>query len=1047
MTRGRPSHVCRRGRGLEGSALDDLRPGMRAAAWDHADAPCAPWSCTAPPLATLGLAPTENLWPPRSTSSLARRRSEFRLQIFKDACRWLQRSLGPSASARELRWREAWTQYKRHRATAAAACCAGAGEYRADVVGFVWGRVLGGSGAAPSVDVVDPAVDDLAASRVSPRAYKKLLESVRRKQGQQQQQGNQGQQQPVDLSDVDEVAEMCRCLRKRASSSAGEPPHKLPRRQTRSMDSQTEQRDEEGSDATGSSETDSEKDDTEGPSPAPAAEPANKAPAHEEAPAAAAAAGEQQAQAPAPEPVGAADGADLDNRLRDVLERAVQLSETMTKSQADAEGISGQIDSHLAQIADLKGQLVNRCSELRDASRAQAEALCEAERIRSAQRQREREQTEQCVLCDKRFLRAAMHGLTLACSHKCCDACCKSRLREVFEKAAREGRPLMCPGCMRKRPSSGENESSEAAAAIPAEAVGMVDPLALRQGSAGLVDDDLVVAVARHQLSFQDFAATRPGAGQHARQHSCPLCTGFYVYGMSNYEMGAARCTNPRCTMLYCTRCNTAPFHFGKPCEIRLDIFRDACEWLQRSLAPLGPSAPARELRWREAWALYKQHRAPTACCARAGALREDVEGFVWGRVLGGSGAAPSVDLVDPAVDDLAASRVPRKAYKKLLESIRLRQGQQQQGLQGLQGQQQQPVDLSDVGAMAEMCRCLRKRASSSAGSEPSCKLPRRQTRSMGDQTEQRDEESEATDSTIQAAADQGAAAAAPAARAQPSSVGTAVSIDGDGLDSRLRSVLERAVRLCETMVRSQADAESISAQIDAHMAQVADLKGQLVVRCAELRDASRAQAEALCEAERIRSAQRQREREQTEQCVLCDKRFLRAAMHGLTLACSHKCCDACCKSGLREVFEKAARDGRPLMCPGCERNRPSSDDSEVSQAAAAIPAEAVGMVDPLALRQGSAGLVDDDLAVAVARHQLSFQDFAATRPGAGQHARQHSCPLCTGFYVYGMSNYEIGAARCTNPRCTMLYCTRCNTAPFHFGKPCADGAKIPAAS
>eukprot|EP00727_Mastigamoeba_balamuthi_P012468 m51a1_g7844 hypothetical protein (118) ;mRNA; r:210781-211134 len=106
----------------------------------------------------------------------------------------------------------------------------------------------------------------------------------------------------------------------------------------------------------------------------------------------------------------------------------------------------------------------------------------------------------------------------------------------------------------------------------------MVDPLALAiTGTSNTADvgraecgeereREVVERVARQQLTFGDFVAARVAEGQRARLSRYPRCPAFSAHGLSCYATGAARCTNPRCAQLYCSRCGAFPFHFGLPC-------------------------------------------------------------------------------------------------------------------------------------------------------------------------------------------------------------------------------------------------------------------------------------------------------------------------------------------------------------------------------------------------------------------------------------------------------------------------------------------------
>eukprot|EP00727_Mastigamoeba_balamuthi_P012405 m51a1_g7788 hypothetical protein (530) ;mRNA; f:1107-3216 len=202
----------------------------------------------------------------------------------------------------------------------------------------------------------------------------------------------------------------------------------------------------------------------------------------------------------------------------------------------------------------------------------------------------------------------------------------------------------------------------------------------------------------------------------------------------------------------------------------------------------------------------------------------------------------------------------------------------------------------------------------------------------------------------------------------------------------------------------------------------------------------------------------------EAQECVLCEEGFAMADMRRLTLACPHLCCTGCLHTTLKAALQTAIESGGPLICPGCAAIRATSVDSDIAvpmpgsrcytvlvnvAVAAALPPAAWAMVDPIALHLPEAlpeyaewqqapkrKQWEHEFAEEVARHQLAFAQFVGL-PDLHDYPLLFRCPACPAFATSGLSCPETGAARCTNPRCAQLYCSRCSALPFHFGAPC----------
>eukprot|EP00727_Mastigamoeba_balamuthi_P012478 m51a1_g7853 hypothetical protein (428) ;mRNA; f:237831-239386 len=271
---------------------------------------------------------------------------------------------------------------------------------------------------------------------------------------------------------------------------------------------------------------------------------------------------------------------------------------------------------------------------------------------------------------------------------------------------------------------------------------------------------------------------------------------------------------------------------------------------------------------------------------------------------------------------------------------------------------------------------------------------------------------------------------------------------DLDELAQMHRASIERARTCDEVIGECEAEVSRCSAAIDAATARAAQAKNNLLAASVQLSTATRTHVEAIAEEERMQAALRDAESEQRATCALCGRRGTLQSMRRLTLCCGHLCCLDCLCSTLPANLHCAVDSDAPLLCPGCAAHRPPPPVVHVYAAVAeAVPPEAHSMVDPLALVLTGTGDTTEaterdewkPLIEGVARQQVTFGDFVSSRvEGAGrQRARLSRCPRCSTFNAHGLSCYATGAARCINPRCAQLYCSRCGAIPFHFGLPC----------
>eukprot|EP00727_Mastigamoeba_balamuthi_P012477 m51a1_g7852 hypothetical protein (909) ;mRNA; f:233928-237542 len=884
--------------------------------------------------------------------------TRFRRAIFEDTCLWLSGALGRAESpdARQALADRAWALLKEVRFKPN--YNRGAGAYRAWLVQFLCDTVYAGH-EAPEIDVYDPPIEEMARDRrVSPAGYRFYLALCRRTES------------VVLHPDVQSVVDVVRSAKdtQHHASSEGE------EREGASPSAEMAQSLEPMVDAY-SGDTKA----TEG----------------------------ETAQSTLLD--------QLARRRSATLHRIEVLDEVIGECQAAVSRCSAALDKEHASAVEVKNKLVAVSLELKHAIQASAEATAEVQHTQAVLRGEEMGMAE-CVYCGRLRELGAMRRLTLCCGHLCCLDCFRSSLIAALRIAVDSDAPLLCPGCVAHRPSAPGVRVDEAVAeAVPPEAHAMVDPLALvlvgtaGSGEAGTSEGreewerEVVERVAEQQVTFGDFVVAKAEGegGQRARLSRCPRCPAFSAHGLSCYATGAARCTNPRCAQLYCSRCGAFPFHFGLPCP---------------------STAGTPEQLQSRATALLKRMPIKPAYDTGAGVYR------AWLTRL----------LCDKAL--VEAEEVWPAMYERFLAQCR-RTGR--------------IVEFPDIDTIVRTA-------------PPAPGRRRRPPRSNGESVE-----------SVEA---------------------PVVSPLSEVSQQDRRAALERAGIYGLMIAEYKAELVRYAAVLERETAFVEEIRSHMATVTVELSNATSAHSEALAEAQHSDSAPPGTETEQRmlgAECVLCGDLHELGRTRRLTLCCGHLCCLDCLRSTIPAALSCAVDSDVPLLCPGCAAHRPPAQDSmrrltlccghlccldclrstlpaalccavdsdvpllcpgcaahrppapvvRVDAAVAeAVPQEAHAMVDPLALAITGTGdtaeAVEEEewlreVAERVARQQVTFGDFVATEAAGGQRARLSRCPRCPAFSAHGLSCYATGAARCTNPRCAQLYCSRCGAFPFHFGNPC----------
>eukprot|EP00727_Mastigamoeba_balamuthi_P012479 m51a1_g7854 hypothetical protein (483) ;mRNA; f:240028-241692 len=448
--------------------------------------------------------------------------------------------------------------------------------------------------------------------------------------------------------------------------------------------------------------------------------------------------------------------------------------------------------------------------------------------------------------------------------------------------------------------------------------------------------------------------------------------------------------------------------------KLRRVVFEDSCRWLHRALHAPGDQ---RHLQAR-AWSLALADSARTKHNRGPGAYRAWLVRLLCGSVYAGH-AAPAIDVHDPPIEDMAKDpRVTPGIYKRFLAVCRVAE------------------DLPlhpDINSVVARVQAPEKSPPGSPAAAGEDQPPAHAVVAHGPDASMDDQSETESESECECV----------------------FVIDGpltcvDELVQMHRASIERARTCDKTVGECEAEVSRCSAALDAATEAAAQAKNNLLAASAQLSNAIRARTEAIAEQRRMQSALRHAEMEQRAECAICRRRERLQSMRRLTLCCGHLCCLDCLRSTLPAALRIAADSDSPLLCPGCAAHRPSASGVRVDEAvAAAVPPEAHAMVDPLALAlaggAGEAGASEPReewervVAERVAEQQVTFGDFVAARAeqAGGQRARLSRCPRCPAFSAHGLSCYATGAARCTNPRCAQLYCSRCGAFPFHFGLPC----------
>lgn len=166
-----------------------------------------------------------------------------------------------------------------------------------------------------------------------------------------------------------------------------------------------------------------------------------------------------------------------------------------------------------------------------------------------------------CMNCKKFSARPVIMSLT--CGHLLCRACANDYLSKLLAQATSEDKPVMCPCCAGNVPVVPQHSfyKKEVAALVPAAARGYVDPCVLKG-----IDPTTMKGIAMHQLAFPEFVCAPLAPGVRPARTFCPKCKITPTYGLSNPDLGVARCTNPHCCELYCTKCGKYPYHIGTSC-------------------------------------------------------------------------------------------------------------------------------------------------------------------------------------------------------------------------------------------------------------------------------------------------------------------------------------------------------------------------------------------------------------------------------------------------------------------------------------------------
>lgn len=236
--------------------------------------------------------------------------------------------------------------------------------------------------------------------------------------------------------------------------------------------------------------------------------------------------------------------------LQLLSEKEIRLSETESKEVIIAEKIKmmqAELDKAIARLEEVRGEKKEVLAEL-ELARKRVDGLMHP-----------------CCICETKTCKMGVVLLSMQCGHVCCPNCFNTKVKEMFASIKPDSM-APCPGCIAKAISSFEVDSS-LAEVLPPTTRGCIDPHLCRLVKDRLeLDQDLVHDLAVHQSSFFEFISVPAPAGVPVRKSVCPNC-GTTNFGMSNYERKVARCSNPACLSLYCTKClQKGSYHFDRGC-------------------------------------------------------------------------------------------------------------------------------------------------------------------------------------------------------------------------------------------------------------------------------------------------------------------------------------------------------------------------------------------------------------------------------------------------------------------------------------------------
>ena len=245
------------------------------------------------------------------------------------------------------------------------------------------------------------------------------------------------------------------------------------------------------------------------------------------------------------------------------LERTVEICKmSERKALADAKEAEFEVEMRAAELKAAENILATAKALISEATRMRVHAESNRADTVSAR--------EVCKFCCQTT--QVLWKLTYTCKHVVCSTCFMHTVHNYMNKT-KTGDLIRCPFCV-EEPAQPAIEPFSIAETIPVAARGCIDPYLFLTCLKTAKDmtpilvtmgNSLLRGFTAHQLTPAFLIDPESAVTPENTTATCPECKQI-VWGVCNARLGAARCTNPNCLIIFCKACKD-PYHEGFSCH------------------------------------------------------------------------------------------------------------------------------------------------------------------------------------------------------------------------------------------------------------------------------------------------------------------------------------------------------------------------------------------------------------------------------------------------------------------------------------------------